>query len=80
MAVVPETTDSGSTLLRQSSTVVLTGLLLRTCEERGCGSSYFMSAVEAELVPVGGGGSAKERDGTCDDAREGPRVGVRDPV
>jgi len=48
---VASVTDcSGSTLSRHASTVVLTGLLLRTCELRDRGSGYFIRAVDAELI------------------------------
>lgn len=63
---------SGSTLLRQSRMVVLTGLLPRMGDVRGCGSSYF-----AALEPSGGWGRTM-REGACEETCEGARVGVRD--
>jgi hypothetical protein len=46
---------------RQSSIVVLTGLLLRMWDVRG--ASYFIKAVEADLVPVAVGGRVRAREG-----------------
>ena len=67
---------SGSTLSRHVSTVVLTGLLLRTWEDLDRGSSCFTRAVEVEPGPVVLLGRVNVRDDAYDCACEGAYDGA----